>query len=590
MTNAGYYQDQNLQVMRITDFTPGIVRFSRGGFTGSPGYPSTYATSAPVGSAADAHRCMGIRNIGLIPFCVYRPVSSYIRPAQSIEQIVTVGNIGSLSAFWSGGSPLGGRQYYGDDLIQIFINQWGSNFYLDVTRVNVPAPTWDTNSTNAVSSILNHMSTAVPTTVMWPTLDYALWYDNTSPTDYAYRKTVLFTHPYAYQWVTVGSWNSPSYPTPPPPYSTGPLPSPAAYTPRVFYHGARAGVLHATTPLIDSSGWGGAAQDTLGVSNILDPTTWNQSGYYYAEMGNSFAVWGSISTGELFLLYNNGGAVLLYGDTLAPSSAYKLPGVVGPGNAWGKGALTPAGLIYATDSHGAYSWNGDNASVRISTQIPDDVLYRSPPPQPFFYDSRYRTSQLAWGNWVMFPNNWLYDTESSSWWQVEDQDVVNFQVFAGSNRGPMAFYAVPGWAIAPAGQACELITYGFDRTTPQSSYFWLSNPLPVTQGALVTLATVELVASNTTPYDCTIVVTPTVPEGQIPLQQQSQNQAMTYVVPANTVGWRGSQRCGYADYNVQLQVDAANRSAGMALTTAYAAPTLHEITIAYQPTRPAGIQ
>jgi len=259
----------------------------------------------------------------------------------------------------------------------------------------------------------------------------------------------------------------------------------------------------------------------------------------------------------------------------------KLPGVTGTAGMVNPGALTPAGMIYCRLNDGAYNWNGDNVSQKISNQIPDDQFLRTKQSQGFSAQTVNQSSMAVLGQFVAFPNNWVYDTLTKSWWLLEDPTVVDFQVYCASG---LTLMASPGIAYATAGQIATLNTYQFTYPSAQSSYFWLSNPLPVTQASLVSVQQVEIVASNPTASACTITVTPQVPAGQRPLQQQNGNQPLVFNIPANTVAWRGSHRLGYSDYNIQLGVTAANTS------TAAAAPILHELNVGYTVTRTAGVQ
>jgi hypothetical protein len=184
----------------------------------------------------------------------------------------------------------------------------------------------------------------------------------------------------------------------------------------------------------------------------------------------------------------------------------------------------------------------------------------------------------------MFPNNWVFDSIGGGWWQSEDPAVANFQVNCQAVSDNRYFYATPGFTLAAAGVSPAVTTYQYDRYSPASSYMWLSNPVVVAADALVSLQLLEVVVSNPSPAPCTVTLTPAVPAGQVPFSQQNQGQAAVFTVPAATVAWRGSQRVGYSDYNVQVRVDAANSN------PALPAPTVHEFAVGYTTTRVAGVQ
>jgi hypothetical protein len=562
------FSDKNLQMLRVADFSPGIIRFSRGG------YSSSYGTSAPLGSAAQAVRCIVRPNVGLVPYPSYRVAQNYSLPSAGVAQCLSVGNMRCLSAIVGA--------FGGDYIIQNYVlNQGGTTTTLfNITRGTVPIPSASLGIPSlptAAPTLVYTESSATSGQAPWSQMDEGLFQD---PSTSNYAHVVITTSACSFQWVTISSWLSP---TTPPAYAVGALPSPAAYTPKIFYHANRAGLFHSTLDVNDALGFGGRSSDALYTSDLLSLANWTLGGFYFTEMGAGVACWGSISTGELFMLYAGGGAVLLYGDMFAPSSAYKLPGVVGPGFCTGPAAQSPAGLIYATESDGAYLWNGGNTSSKISNQIPDDMLFRAPLPSAFnTMQFRNNSMQVPWGAQVMFPNNWVYDTITSSWWMSEDPNIVSFQVYAASLNTPRVFYATPGYSLVGAGVAPSIPTYQFDNQLPATTYSWLSNPIPVTQDALVSIELLEIIASNNSITPSQITVTPTVPTGQNPLPNSNQNQPLVFIIPPNTVGYRASQRLGYTDYNVQIQVYADGLGT--------AAPILHEFSVGYTSTRVAGVQ
>lgn len=561
------FSDPNLQIVRVGDFTPGIIRFSRGG------YPSTYAPSARPGSASSSYRCWALPNVGLVPLPTYSLAQTNTAASASTTQMFTLGDMLPITG---GGGPLGGDNVVAGWWI---FNSIDGKYTITRGDADYRPSTVHTPTTIFTSG---GAGAGLPVTMAWPVFDYGFFQNPGSAVGTGYHRVVLTVDLYNYNWITVGTWDSPT--GTPPPYETGALPAPAQYTVRVFYHEYRAGLFHVmNTVPVDTLGFGGGASEGISVTSILNMGTWNYAGIFYPEItaGPTVAAWGSVSTGELFFVYGGGGAVIINGDMYAPTSVVKLPAVVGPGAVYGKAASTPAGLIYATETDGAYVWNGDNTSQKISANVPDDQLYRQP--IPAYGIVRARSSNVAWGAQVMFPNNWMYDTVTGGWWQVEDPSIINFQVHSASNLGAKSFLSSPGNVVTPPFVTPALGIYSWDRLTPQTSYTWTSNPLPALQGALVSVQAVEIVASNPTPTASTITITPTVPTGQQPFQNQNNNQPATFTIPAHTVAYKAALRLGYTDYNIQVRVDASNNY------PSNPAPTLHEFSVGYLPTRPSGI-
>lgn len=557
------FGDQQVQQFLITDFTPGVMRFSRGS------YPDTYAVNAPTGSASVAYRCWAIPNVGLGPFFHYYPAQTYTPPTRAYPQTVTLSNMLPLPGANPDGTP------FADSIIAAFFSFGSSAGQYEITRANT---NYQATSPSTGTSIYVTTGGLTPVDPL-VSMDYGIFSPSANPAGQDYRRTVITNDPYNTVWITVGSWNSTG------PYISGTLPAPAAYTVRLFFHEYRVVYLHASTPANDTDGFGGAGQDFVSVSSGASPTmdlnSWTFSGVYYPELGGLFATWGSISSGELFLLYADGGAVIITGDLGGgQQQVIKLPAVTGPGDVFGPAAQTAAGLVYATETDGAYMWNGDNTAQKISANIPDDELIRTTPPGSSII--RLHSSQKPWGSQVMFPNNWMFDTITGGWWQVEDPSIVNFQVHAPSSYGPKSFLSAPGYVTVPASVPPVLTIYSWDRFNYQSNYVWISNPVPASQGALVNVSSAEIVASNPTVTDAIITITPTIPAKQTPFQNQNQAQTAPFRIPANTVGYRASHRLGYTDYNVQIRVDAAN-------VTSNPAPVIHQINVGYSLIRPSSV-
>lgn len=553
-----FFNDPQLQTVSINDFTAGIVRFARGD------YPVVYPSVAPLGSASVAYRCYAKAGIGLIPFPTYTQVQTFTDTGTSSTPfLLSIAGMESLAA------------NFDDSLITYFEEVEGTTASPPVTvdsvitRLAIPTRSGIVSAT-PTTVYTNTFTT--PALTNWPNMDIGEFENGGT-----FARCVVTTDfntggggPVP-QWVSIPDWASSAD------ENSGALSGPAFESPRAFYHATRLGYFEspfATT----AGGFTSCNGDILTVSStplVLQPFT--QSGIFFGELGSVIGTWGSISTGEFFALYTQGGALLFYGDLLAPTQVIKLPGVVGTGNVLGKAAQSTLGLIYATEDDGVYAWNGGNTADKISLQIPDDVLARTKPPSTFGLVDHTHSSQAAWGQWVFFPNNWVFDMATQSWWNMEDPATLNFQVHTQSVSSQF-FHSAPGFVSNNTGAALTLHTYRWDKNLPATSYTWISNPIPATVGALVQLQAVEVVATNPTANSATITVTATVPPGQTPFPQQNPTQAQTYTIPANTVAWRGSLTFGYTDYNIELQVQAANSGSA-------AAPTIHALNIGYTMTR-----
>jgi hypothetical protein len=151
--------------------------------------------------------------------------------------------------------------------------------------------------------------------------------------------------------------------------------------------------------------------------NFTDPplssTNGNQLEILGAEWPFGYGAWGSVSVGELLFVKKRAGAVIMYGDIANPTSAVEVPGVQPTGNLVGRAAATPQGLIYCSEKRGAWLWNGGNTATKISQQIEDDFFDLE---TGAITSNNYGFYVEPWQNYMLFSHNWLWNSESNSWW------------------------------------------------------------------------------------------------------------------------------------------------------------------------------
>jgi hypothetical protein len=208
----------------------------------------------------------------------------------------------------------------------------------------------------------------------------------------------------------------------------------------------------------------------------------NQQTVFVAENPWGYGAWGSISTGELLLVKKQGGGVVVNGDIADPSSAIYLPGIQPTGDFVGHADAAGPGLFYCAQDQGAWVWNGGNTSQKVSSTLRDD-----------FYDctsnviasNNYGFFACRWGQLVVFSNNYIYDTESGSWWRL--YPTAEFATLLPADKRQFFHYAVGQsgyelWA-APIYITVGSTTpgigwlYRFDSRVPASSWQWRSTPI-----------------------------------------------------------------------------------------------------------------
>ena len=202
------------------------------------------------------------------------------------------------------------------------------------------------------------------------------------------------------------------------------------------------------------------------------------------QQPGGYGSWGSISFGELMLIKRAGGALHVLGDILGTNTLVtRMAGVTPTGNLTNRASQTPNGLVYCVDNDGAYIWNGDNVSHKVSKLA--DRFYDRTDGNP---SAGIFIRHAPWGDWVVFPNNWLYDTLTDSWWQLEAPATYTSVMVAESMAATRLLYTV---AADNTGQVSV-----FDRLQPASTYVWVSHPIQVTEQTLIDVLDVEVGVSH----------------------------------------------------------------------------------------------
>lgn len=547
MVKTTLLSDPDLEVIVIDDFTPGIQRFSRGGY--SPTFPLVR------GSASSSFRCYAQPEVGLCPFPQYAATAFANNSTNTYTAITGMTSLGA-GAFGLGEFLVVGSQKFNGTALSTFTLTAVVNPIVTSPLVLSTVAYTSTYAGDA-GMVFNNLSS-------WFTVAAGPIYNVV-----AFSIDPLNVVANQLKWVTVPSWNSNANSL------TGTVAIPSGATPLTvgptFVSSSRAGILGSLATEPSPGNIGPGFNHGVWLSDIQAPTNITGPSFFAPSNSNFIGSWGSVSTGEFFIVFQGQGGAIIYGDVSFPTSVLNLPGVIGTGKAIGPAAPTSMGLVYPTDTAGVYVWNGSNTAEKISTQIPDDQVIRSQYTADLFNASAFApclTHHDVWNNWVMFANNWMYDIETNSWWQVEDPSIHNFQVHTGSHFSPRFFYSADGYVTA---LNAILNVYMWDSTLPSTSYTWTSNPIG-NPGSRMSLQTVEIVASNPTATTATITVSPTSPVGQSLYGNQNNTQPAIFTIPPLTSGFRSSLRLGYTDYNVCITILAQNSSTN-------GAPILHELSL-----------
>lgn len=262
---------------------------------------------------------------------------------------------------------------------------------------------------------------------------------------------------------------------------------------------------------------------------------------------------GSVSAGELLIVRHNGGGMIISGDLDNPT-VLSMPGVMSTHGAYVQGVFSPLGFIYVVKDGGAYSWTGGGASEKLSMDLDDNFWYMTPATWDNF------DGKLAlWGDWVLFPNNWLLDTLTGSWWRMEDAD--NLQIFQWTTS------PLDGTVYGSPLTCTEATTtvYSWSLTEQATSFRWRSNVLFPTVDRYVNVREVTIRAVG--PANSTVTITVSAEDGS--------SQAETFTLDSATVPklYRRPTKLTGSCLKVQIDSDGG----------ANAAPVVFEVNLEIAP-------
>lgn len=321
----------------------------------------------------------------------------------------------------------------------------------------------------------------------------------------------------------------------------------------------------------------GGGINTNEILNFTDPPQssdyGNQEDVITAEAPWGYGAWGTISVGELMLIKKNGGGVIVYGDIDAISSAIEMPGVQSVGDFVGKAAPGPLGLVYCSEQRGAWTWNGGNTAQKISNQLRDNFYDATTPTG--LESNNYGFSVAHWQDWILFSNNYLFNQDTGSWWQLYpgsgngNADTVGHTFWWWcEGRFGNQMYAAP-LNFGTAGGLNKNWWYMFDAKTPAPHWQWTSLPIHVDGHADRRLDVRQLILRLSDPSSSgTATATVTIGGFTETTTTTITNEPQEFRFNVGT-GARGIQ-------DIVIQVNGDNSTSGKS------APVLHSIDLGYQ--------
>jgi hypothetical protein len=321
--------------------------------------------------------------------------------------------------------------------------------------------------------------------------------------------------------------------------------------------------------------------------NYTDPpnsTTFGyQNTFFGVEEPFGYGAMGSISAGELFLVKQFGGGLVVSGDIVNPTATY-FPGVQPTFGIYGRCDSGSDGLFYGSYQSGMWLWNGGNTSQKISEQLDDNFFYPAAAPPainngPTNYGFYVRTVAEK----MYVSNNWVYDMMTNSWWTYyprpgQDPNNTGYNLYYYGIYNASTTYAAP-LQISNADTTWLL---QFNQTAPAQYWSWKSNPIMLQKNPGRTVDAREVVArfsvatASASPIATISVFANGHKVGQVTTNPGQITATPTDIrLPIGRGVTAGSNP--YAAQDLTVQVYATDQGYGN-----QAAPIMHYIDIAYR--------
>jgi hypothetical protein len=295
--------------------------------------------------------------------------------------------------------------------------------------------------------------------------------------------------------------------------------------------------------------------------NDVNPANWSQVQVFVPENPGG-GVMVPMTANELFILKQRGGAFI--SGSLNTPSVTTLPMVVGT-DVTQRPVATQIGVVYGNSSTGVWVWSHGDTSQLLSPQLQSDFWLLDTFGISPIGGIRYAFDRCD--DWVLVPNNWVYDIQLKSWWRIQDPSVAAIRYwtsYAQFMYGSETYYT----------NADPTPIHYFKRDVPTTTYSWQSQPLWETVNTLVDFREITMRVSGTG----TIVVTMT---------GETHTTSVSFTF-SNLLPVLLRTPCRIQDANIAVKVEATG-SPGPPLGGTVA-PTIWELNCGYVATQHEGIR
>lgn len=209
----------------------------------------------------------------------------------------------------------------------------------------------------------------------------------------------------------------------------------------------------------------------------------------------------SSSANEFLIIKSFGGGIMVRGSLDNPT-IIQLPNLHSPDGAQNtiKGCVSPLGPVYC-GADGVYLWEGGDKDRKISVQL-EETFYHTPT-EVVGADGQ----ASRWGDRVLFPNNWMWDSAAGSWWRLEDPADVNVIWWSASAYRAQLYGSgdVVNNEVGAVNKGNRTVMWRWSYDQPCYAYSWQSQPLPNTGNRLLKVRELALSYQGTT-QDITVTI------------------------------------------------------------------------------------
>lgn len=222
-----------------------------------------------------------------------------------------------------------------------------------------------------------------------------------------------------------------------------------------------------------------AQNDPALVGTVIPPQV------FVPENPSGLAFMSPMSANELFAVKTRGGFIAT-GDLDNPT-VISYPMVTGSELSHTP-VTTEIGVVYGNRSSGVWAWaHGDTSNLLSPRMIPDFWVISPGYDLDEFGGVAYQFARCD--NWILTPNNFLFDTQLKSWWRLEDETLARFRYMTCLSHfiyGSESFYKGPN---------SHPISF-WKREEKATSYSWQSQPIWESVADIVNVDTIELTAQG----------------------------------------------------------------------------------------------